>query len=147
MGEIKTQLANEAEADRALEGEDQSSLLNDIFMGLFVSTAHAQEAEIWRDETMFTLAPGATHEWKFVMQEGDQVEYRMIVDGGRGNFDLHGHGGGQSITYEAGRGSTGSEGLFTADFDGEHGWFWRNRDTSDLSISVQARGNYSELVE
>ena len=55
MGEIKAQLAEEAEADRLLEieAEEQSSLMNDIF-GLFVGTAYAQDAEIWRDETTFT---------------------------------------------------------------------------------------------
>lgn len=34
------------------------------------------------------------------MARGDVVEYRMIVEGGRVNFDLHGHGGGQSATCE-----------------------------------------------
>ena len=111
MGEIKTQLAEEAEADKVmqLEGQEQSSLINDIF-GLFVGAAHAQEAEVWRDETTFTLAPGDSAEWKLVMEEGQTVEYRMLVEGGRVNFDLHGHGGGNSVTYEKGRGSTGDEG-------------------------------------
>jgi hypothetical protein len=110
MGEIKTQLAEEAEADKVmqLEGQEQSSLINDIF-GLFVGAAHAQEAEVWRDETTFTLAPGDSAEWKLVMEEGQTVEYRMLVEGGRVNFDLHGHGGGNSVTYEKGRGSTGDE--------------------------------------
>jgi len=146
MGEIKTQLAEEAEADRLLdaEAEDQSSLLDDIF-GAFVGSAHAQEAETWRDETTFTLAPGESAEWKLVMEEGQSAEYRMIVEGGRVNFDLHGHGGGQSVTYERGRGSTGDEGVIEAAFDGEHGWFWRNRDSSAVTVTVQVRGEYSEF--
>jgi hypothetical protein len=146
MGEIKTQLAEEAEADRQLlevEG-DQSSLLNDI-LGLFVGAAHAQEAEVWRDEITFTLAPGDSAEWKLVMTEGQSAQYRMIVEGGRVNFDLHGHGSGQSVTYEKGRGSTGSEGAILAGFDGEHGWFWRNRDNTDVTVTVQVRGEYSEF--
>lgn len=146
MGEIKAQLADEAEADRVTAEGDQSSLLNDIF-GLFVGAAYAQEAEIWRDQTSFTLAPGETNEWKFVMEQGNQVEYLMIVEGGRVNFDLHGHGGGQSETYEKGRGSIGSEGSFTASSDGAHGWFWRNRDKSDVTVTVQARGDYSAVAE
>lgn len=150
MGEIKTQLAEEAEADRLLELEaetdEQSSLLDAIF-GLFVGTAHAQEAENWRDETTFTLAPGDSAEWKLVMEEGQTVEYRMLVDGGRVNFDLHGHGGGNSVTYEKGRGSTGDEGQIVAAFDGEHGWFWRNRDNSDVTITVQVRGEYAEFKD
>ncbi|WP_415713859.1 hypothetical protein [Roseibium sp.] len=54
MGEIKQELAREAEEDRNKHG-DQSSFLDGI-LGLFVSTANAQET--WRDEVTFTLAPG-----------------------------------------------------------------------------------------
>ena len=148
MGEIKTQLAEEAEADRLmeLEAEEQSSLMNDIF-GLFVGAAHAQEAEVWRDEITFTLAPGDSAEWKLVMEEGQTVEYRMLVEGGRVNFDMHGHGGGNSITYEKGRGSTGDEGEIVAAFDGEHGWFWRNRDSELATVTVQVRGEYAEFKD
>ena len=150
MGEIKTQLSEEAEADRLLEldatGGDQSSFLDGMF-GLFVGAAHAQEAEVWRDETTFTLAPGDSAEWKLVMTEGQTAEYRMLVEGGRVNFDLHGHGGGQSVTYEKGRGATGDEGEIVADFDGEHGWFWRNRDSQPATVTVQVRGEYSETIQ
>lgn len=146
MGEIKTQLAEEAEADRMLDAaaDEQSSLLEDV-LGLFVSAAHAQEAEVWRDEISFTLAPGASAEWKLVMTEGQTAEYRMLVEGGRVNFDLHGHGSGQSVTYEKGRGSSGAEGTILASFDGEHGWFWRNRDKSEVTVTVQVRGEYAEF--
>jgi hypothetical protein len=148
MGEIKVQLAEEAEADRLMElgTQEQSSFMNDIF-GLFVGTAHAQEAEVWRDETSFTLAPGGSAEWKLVMEEGQRVEYRMLVEGGRVNFDMHGHGGGQSVTYDKGRGSTGDEGELVAEFDGEHGWFWRNRDSSEATVTVQVRGEYAEFKD
>jgi hypothetical protein len=148
MGEIKTQLAEEAEADRLLEleAQEQSSLMNDIF-GLFVGAAQAQEAEVWRDEITFTLAPGESAEWKLVMEEGQTVEYRMMVEGGRVNFDLHGHGGGNSVTYEKGRGSTGDDGTIIAAFDGEHGWFWRNRDSAEATVTVQVRGEYAEFKD
>lgn len=148
MGEIKTQLAEEAEADRLLEleAQEQSSLMNDI-LGLFVGAAHAQEAEVWRDEITFTLAPGDSAEWKLVMEEGQTAEYRMLVEGGRVNFDLHGHGGGNSVTYEKGRGSTGDEGEIVAAFDGEHGWFWRNRDSETATVTVQVRGEYAEFKD
>lgn len=148
MGEIKAQLAEEAEADRQLDAaaDDQSSLLGDI-LGAFVGAAHAQEAGDWRDEISFTLAPGESAEWKLVMTEGQSAEYRMLVDGGRVNFDLHGHGSGQSVTYEKGRGSTGDEGQIVAGFDGEHGWFWRNRDDADVTVTVQVRGEYAEFKD
>lgn len=148
MGELKTQLAEEAEADREMDqaAGEQSSVLNDVF-GLFVGSAHAQEAETWRDETTFTLEPGDTAEWKLVMEEGQTAQYRMLVEGGRVNFDLHGHGGGQSVTYEKGRGSTGDEGEIVAEFDGEHGWFWRNRDDAASTVTIQVRGEYAEFKD
>ena len=152
MGEIKSQLAEEAEADRKMGIDDQSSLL-DGMLGLFVGTAYAQEAapaeggEAWRDETTFTLKPGDSAEWKMVMEAGQTAEYQMLVEGGLVNFDLHGHGGGNSVTYEKGRGSTGAEGEVTADFDGEHGWFWRNRDSADITVTVQVRGEYAEFKD
>ena len=63
----------------------------------------------------------------------------------RQGFDLHGHGGGQSVTYEKGRGSTGADGEIVADFDGEHGWFWRNRDSEPATVTVQVVGEYAEV--
>ena len=61
------------------------------------------------------------------------------------NFDLHGHGDGDSVTYEKGRGQTSGAGSFTAAFDGEHGWFWRNRDSADVTVMLKIRGQYSDF--
>ncbi|NRP42361.1 transmembrane anchor protein [Aliiroseovarius sp. xm-m-339-2] len=147
MGEIKKQLAEEAEADRLMTPaiEDQSSLIDGI-LGLFVSAAYAEEVEQWRDEISFTLQPGQSAEWKLVMTKGQIAQYRMIVEGGRVNFDMHGHGSGESVTYEKARGATGSEGGILAEFDGQHGWFWRNRDGSPVTVKLQLRGEYAELI-
>ncbi|MDM7459795.1 MAG: transmembrane anchor protein [Paracoccus sp. (in: a-proteobacteria)] len=151
MGEIKVQLAQEAEADRLLDAErgtDQSSSVLDTVLGLFVGTAHAQEAQdTWRDEVTFTLAPGATAEIKMTMEAGNILDYAWAATGGRVNFDLHAHGGGQSITYERGRGETAGEGSIDAPFAGDHGWFWRNRDSAPITITIQLRGEYSEIVK
>jgi len=148
MGEIKRELAEEAEQDHQTEAApgDRSSLI-DGFLRLFVGTAYAQQAEAWSDEVTITLSPGQTYEVKLTMNQGDVAPYRMVVEGGRVNFDLHAHGGGQSITYERGRGSTGSEGQIEAAFTGDHGWFFRNRDNQDVTVTLQVRGTYSELKQ
>lgn len=151
MGEIKAQLAREAEQDRQLErqleesGDDGSSLF-DRFRGLLFGTAHAQGADgTWTDEVTFTLVPGEGIEWKLVMREGAVAEYRWSAENGRVNFDLHGDGSGRSISYEKGRGSAGAEGELKAAFTGNHGWFWRNRDRRDVTVTLQLRGDYDEL--
>lgn len=143
MGEIKQELKAEAEADALLHGEDQSSLMNDIF-GLFVSTAHAQEA--WQDTITFTLEPGDFTEIKATMEEGATLFYSWTSEGGRINFDLHAHAGGENVTYEKGRGKTDGEGSFETPFAGDHGWFWRNRDKEAVTVTLQLRGDYSTIV-
>ena len=144
MGEIKQQLAAEAAADAPLHGVDESSsLMNDI-LGLFVGAAYAQEA--WQDEITFTLAPGEYTEIKATMEEGATLFYAWTSTGGRINFDLHAHAGGQDVTYEKGRGQTTGEGSFETPFAGDHGWFWRNRDDEAVTVTLQLRGDYSEIV-
>ena len=145
MGKIKQQLAREAAEDQLIHGGDQSlNLMNDIF-GLFVGAAHAQDA--WTDTVTFTLAPDAFTEVKMVMAAGDIVEYSWVAEGGRINFDLHAHGNDQSVDYDRGRGATDGQGSIKAPFPGEHGWFWRNRDKTDVTITLQLRGNYAEIIE
>lgn len=144
MGEIKRELAEEAAQD-ALIHTDQSSSLIDGFFGLFVSAAHAQEA--WTDTVTFTLEPGATAEIKLVMAAGDVAQYAWVATGGRINFDLHAHGEGQSIDYDCGRCQTERAGQIEAPFAGEHGWFWRNRDDTAVTVTLQLRGTYAEVTQ
>lgn len=144
MGEIKQELLEEAEQDRLKHGgSNNQSSLTDRLLGILVSSAQAQEA--WRDEAGFTLASGEPAETKMVMKKGDTVDYEWVAEGGRINFDLHGHGDGDSVTYEKGRGKTSGAGSFTAAFDGEHGWFWRNRDSADVTVMLKIRGQYSDF--
>lgn len=147
MGEIKQQLQFEAEQDRiSAKDQDRPGLLSAI-QNAIVGTAHAQESVSWKDEFVFTVAPDDTHELKLTMQEGDAATYLMVVEGGRINFDLHGHGGGQSITYDKERGSKGAEGNFVASFPGDHGWFWRNRDDRELTVRLFVKGEYSKITQ
>lgn len=147
MGEIKQQLAEELEAD--LQSEARNRGPSNWFAQLgtwLMPTAHAAEHS-WRDEVSFSLEPGEGIEWKLVMAQGDVAIYRWQTDGGRVNFDLHGNGSGQSITYEKGRGSRGEEGTLEAPFSGDHGWFWRNRDKRVVTVTLQLRGAYQKLKQ
>lgn len=124
---------------------DQSSSLLDSVFGLFVGAAHAQEA--WQDEVTFVLEPGDAAEIKMTMETGNTVAYAWTATGGRVNFDLQAHSGGESIDYERGAGQTEGEGTIEAPFAGDHGWFWRNRDSTPITMTIQVRGEYSDIVE
>ena len=103
MGEIKAQLAKEAEEDRIKGASDtvvpqpdqQSSILGNILLGLFISSAHAEEVAAPRkDEMTVTLTPGEGTEIKLKMVQGAKINFTWTLAGGAVNFDFHGDGGG-----------------------------------------------------
>jgi hypothetical protein len=146
MGQIKQKLSEEAKRDHGSSlMQDQHPSIFDRVLGVFVGVAHAQRTTKWKDEVSFDLKPGETNELKLTMKKEEVAYYQMIVEGGRVNFDLHAHAGGEAVTYEKGRGSSGSEGKVVAAFDGNHGWFWRNRDKTPLTVTLKLRGEYSAI--
>jgi hypothetical protein len=111
-------------------------------------TAAATSAPVapqWRDEVTFTLTPMEGTEYKLVMQAGAVATYEFIVDGGVINFDAHGEGEGQSLTYEEGRGVASDAGELVPPVSGTHGWFFRNRGTEDVVVTLRTGGDYQEL--
>ncbi|MBY5608412.1 transmembrane anchor protein [Rhizobium leguminosarum] len=150
MGEIKTQLAEEAEMDRlkstgAMPASPQqgSSLIDRIIREFGISQAHAQEMR--KDEMSLTLQPGEGAEIKLTMVKGAKANYAWSANGGKVNFDTHGDGGGENISYEKGRGAADDSGVIEAAFDGNHGWFWRNRTSETVTVTLTTDGAYTEI--
>ncbi|ESZ23408.1 hypothetical protein [Mesorhizobium sp. L2C084A000] len=156
MGEIKTQLADEAERDRAAsqQGEapapaapdQESSLLGRVFAELVIGSAAAQSAPAGRaDEISVTLKPGEGAEVKLAMAIGAKAVYSWTANGAAVNFDMHGDGGGKTISYEKGRAVAESSGVLEAAFDGNHGWFWRNRTDAEVTVTLKTDGAYADI--
>ena len=165
MGEIKTQLAAEAEADRIkdqqLQQQNQApaagprSGLLGTMLALVVNPAAAsdrpvimaQAAASRTDETTIVLKPTEGTEYKIELPKGGQIQYSWTGDGGPVNYDLHGtpKAGGKEQSYKAARGVTGDKGVLTAGFDGAHGWFFRNRGSAPVTIKLTTTGPYKEI--
>lgn len=169
MGEIKMRLASEAEADRAVTANAETARTNTAPpppapqavaeapaavvpapaapapAAEQAAAAPAAEATAWRDEITITLAPGQGTEVKLVMKAGAKARFEWTANGGLLNYDTHGDGGGNSISYEKGRGAPGDEGELEAAFDGNHGWFWRNRTSGDVTMTLRTEGAYVEM--
>lgn len=164
MGEIKTQLAEEAEMDRQVDEaapqtpaansgqtnqpaatpQQGSSILDRIIREFGISAAHAQTAAR-QDEMSITLQAGEGAEVKLVMIKGAVTSYTWTANGSKVNFDTHGDGGGENISYEKGRGVAEDSGTLTAAFDGNHGWFWRNRTNAPVTVTLKTDGAYSDI--
>lgn len=148
MGQIKMQLAAEAEADRAAEAQAAPAAAPAAATPAAqrpAAPAPARTAGTRSDEMAVTLSPGEGAEVKLTMVEGAQANFSWTVSGGVVNFDLHGDGGGRSARYEQGRGVPGAEGVLQAAFDGNHGWYWRNRGQAPVTVTLRTSGAYSEI--
>jgi hypothetical protein len=99
----------------------------------------------WRDEVSYTLAPGEGIEVKLAMEEGQVARFAWTANGSVVNFDAHGDGNGNSISYEQGRGVPEQSGELTAAFTGNHGWFWRNRTDAPVTLTLLTSGEYIEM--
>jgi hypothetical protein len=150
MGEIKTRLAQEAEADAAATQAQHAAAAAPAGMAPATTAATAVSptptgAAAWRDQLTFRLTPGQGTEIKLRMKEGDKALYRWIVQGGVVNYDTHGDAIGRSISYVKGRGVAADEGELVAAFTGNHGWFWRNRGAADVTVVLYTGGAYSDI--
>lgn len=160
MGDIKQQLEAEAAADAAAPAA-QSPAAGMLGMatasaaeppaGAAVAAAPKASAQAaapkiaWRDEMPVTLTPGEGTEIKLKMAEGAKAQYAWVVEGGAVNFDTHGDAPGKSISYEKGRGVSSDAGVLEAAFTGNHGWYWRNRGQSNVTVILRTRGDYTEI--
>lgn len=152
MGEIKTQLAEEAEADRLQTIEapatqelpkDQGSALMETISSFFIASAHAEE--MWKEQMTVTLAPGESTEIKLSMKSSAKATYSWTAEGGTLNYDLHADGDSSTTSYKKGRAQPGDEGEFEAAFDGWRGWFWRNRSAEPVKLTIKASGDFAEM--
>ena len=162
MGEIKQQLAAEAEADAAdsssttapepgldpLADNDSSHAAGAVDGDTTVVDTEAltePTGDGWRDEFSLTLSPAQGKEIKLVMSTGDTVTYEWTVDQGHLNSDLHTDNGpsGRTHSYRQGRAETEVANEFTAVSEGAHGWFWRNRSEGEVTVTLRVRGDYS----
>jgi hypothetical protein len=159
MGEIKEQLSKEAEADRKRDKEmnapsdKKSTLIGNLLAQFVIGSAAAQTpiviAQVPRtDEMSVTLAPGESAEIKLDMKKGAKATYSWKATGGVVNHDTHGephNNPNATHSYKKGRGLASDEGVLQAAFDGQHGWFWRNRSAGSVTVTVKASGEYTSM--
>ena len=145
MGEIKMSLAKEAAAERRLKLTKQST--EAVAEVAEVAEVIEPTADILTHEMTFTLVPDQGTEIKVTMVKGATVNYSWSTSGGKANFDIHGDSKKLNIDYHNySKGSEQkSEGVLEADFDGNHGWFWRNRTSKTMTVTLKTNGNYSKI--
>ncbi|HZX16685.1 MAG TPA: transmembrane anchor protein, partial [Pseudomonas sp.] len=104
------------------------------------------QPDLKSDELTVTLKPGEATEIKLEMLDKARVSYEWTTNGVPVNHDTHGepYNGpkGYYHSYSKAKQIKADKGEFTAIFDGTHGWFWRNRSNSDVTITLKIKGQY-----
>lgn len=163
MGEIKTTLAKEAagETPGGSPPAEVAPSTTTTTIAIATPTAKTEAAASpsptpepagksgKSDEVTVSLKPGQAAEVKLDMRKGAKVTYEWTVRGGAVNVDAHGdpvnppagfyHG------YGKGRQVSKDAGVLQAAFDGKHGWYWRNRSNSAVTVTLNTNGEYTAI--
>ncbi len=141
MGEIKTSLRQEMSVEKDTKQPSVTELES-------YKQLNETDLELKTELLTFKLNPGETTEFKLQMLEGAIVEYNWTIDKGHVNYDTHGdsptinyHG------YKKGQKVQSDQGELIAEFDGNHGWFWRNRSDQETIISLKITGEYQSFIQ
>ncbi|MGN7930061.1 hypothetical protein [Sphingopyxis sp. 22461] len=106
----------------------------------------------WRqDEMTITLEPHSGQEVKAHMSKGDSFIFQWTSTGGPVKAEMHGEkvnaAEGEFTDYWKELEMTGGQGDFTAPFDGTHGWYFRNKGDTRVTVSVTTVGFYKDLFQ
>ena len=109
----------------------------------------AKSTAMRSDEMTITLPPHSGTEVKAHMREGDSFVFRWEAQGGPVKLDMHGEppnaADGEFTSYWKDKALTQAQGSFTAPFEGTHGWYWRNKGETPITIKVRTSGFYKDL--
>ena len=158
MGELKIILAQEALADTAPPQQapsapapaQQVAQVQPVAKPVAPPVAIPTSA-LKTNQITVMLKPGEGKEIKLEVLKGRTVSYEWTAVGGPVNYETHGEPynakKGYFHSYGKGKQVKDNQGEFTAIFDGTHGWFWRNRSNSDVTISLKATGDYLSVKQ
>lgn len=103
------------------------------------------------DEKTLTLPPHSGVELKAHMVTGDNLVFRWEAQGGPVKMDMHGEPPkgvtGEATTYWKELGLKEAQGALTAAFDGQHGWYWRNKGDVPVKITLRTAGFYKDIFQ
>lgn len=110
----------------------------------------------WRTDTIAIAVPaGEGLEYKLTMRKGEglvyNISYGTLAEPGKLLSEFHGHttqvDGVGDLMFYAKTGGTPQSGVFTAPWDGIHGWYLKNDSQKDVVAKVELAGFYALEVK
>lgn len=155
MGEIKVSLAQDAAAEIAATEsvkthvkKTEGQKVAEPVAKVVEKTAETKaKSPVMSDSITLSLKPNQGREVKVKMVKGGKVSYKWKTSNGRANFDIHGDSATLNYFNYSKGSSESSEGVLEAEFDGKHGWFWRNRTGNTMTITLEVKGEFTEMTQ
>jgi hypothetical protein len=105
-----------------------------------------QERPFQQETVEFTAGPGEGLEYKYRLDKGESLLYSWKASGPV-HVEFHaepdGAPRGYAQTYETLENTSNASGTLTAPFSGIHGWFWENRGTTPITVTLTSAGYYN----
>ena len=112
-------------------------------------TLNKEQSSFHEDTVSFELLPFEYVEYKYELAQGSTMLYGWTASDMIA-YDFHGEARGGPEDFEKSF-NLGQDdhvnGAFTAPFGGIHGWFWENRGTSTVTVTLTTAGFYTAALE
>lgn len=98
------------------------------------------------DTIKIDIPAGKGLEYKLLMDEFVHLEYEWSTGGEALYFDFHGEPKGDTTGYFESFSITTSDkmkGSLTTPFAGSHGWYWKNKTDSPITVTLSTKGDYT----
>lgn len=110
-----------------------------------IKEVRAKVAGLRQDTVEIVIPAGKGLEYKLLLNAGEHLEYDWRTDGSKLYFDFHGEPQGDKTGFYESFAITTSDqmqGTLTTPFAGAHGWYWKNKTSEPIIVTLKTKGAY-----
>lgn len=142
--------AGKAEAE-VQEVQPAPATEGNLLAGAGASPVSKQDTELKSKTMALTLAPGKGAELKAKMLKGQTVVFSWASNAQPLLVDMHGEEVNaktdEYTSYWLERAQSAGRGNFVAPFDGTHGWYWKNKGTEPVTVTITIHGFFADFYQ
>ncbi|RVU37034.1 hypothetical protein EOE67_12040 [Rheinheimera riviphila] len=141
----------EAAAAEITEVPPSAATGGNLLAGSSLSPVIKQRTELKSKTMELTLAPGKGAELKAKMEQDQAVVFSWTSNGQPLMVDMHGEAvnakADEYTSYWLERAQSAGGGAFVAPFAGTHGWYWKNKGTEPVTVTVTIHGFFTDFYQ
>jgi len=102
----------------------------------------------WTDTINISIPGRGDKEYKLYLAKDSTFEYAWKTNSNKLFYDFHGEPDGDTTGYFKSfkkKTASNSNGSLTAEFDGTHGWYWKNNTALPVIVTLKIKGTYKRL--